>query len=61
MATSAPGFDEVVVVRRRHPAATAAKWAGIGLLGLLVLVGALLLWLNTDPGRRFIVRQINNF
>jgi translocation and assembly module TamB len=60
MATQADTV-EGVVVRRRHPATTVAKWAGIVLLSVLVLVAALLLWLNTDPGRRFIVRQINNF
>ena len=52
---------EEVIVRRRHPAATAAKWFGIILLGVVVLLGAFLIWLNTDPGRRFIVRQINAF
>src|SRR5688500_1393456 len=61
MATAAPADDRVVIVRHRHPALTAAKWTGIGLLTLLLLVGAFLVWLNTDPGRRFIVRQINNF
>src|SRR5688500_14428981 len=61
MATAAPADDRVVIVRRRHPALTAAKWTGIGLLTLLLLIGAFLVWLNTDPGRRFIVRQINNF
>ena len=61
MATAAPPDERVVIVRRRHPAVTAAKWTGIGLLALLLLLGAFLVWLNTDPGRRFIVRQINNF
>ena len=60
MATQAPPADPVVVVRR-HPAQTAAKWAGIALLTLLLLAGALLVWINSDPGRRFIVRQINTF
>ena len=52
--------DEVVI-RRRHPAVTLARWAGVVLLGVAVLLGAFLLWLNTDPGRRFLVRQINSF
>ncbi len=52
--------DEVVIVRR-NPLRTVAKWLGIALLATLALIGAFLLWLNTDPGRRFIVRQINNF
>ena len=52
MATQAPSADRVVIVRR-HPAVTAAKWTGIGLLTILLLAAALLVWLNTDPGRRF--------
>ncbi|WP_114952836.1 translocation/assembly module TamB domain-containing protein [Sphingosinicella terrae] len=62
MATQAPSDDgRVVIVRRRNPAVTIAKWAGIALLAVLVLAGAFLVWLNSDPGRRFIVTQINNF
>lgn len=61
MATAAPPDAPVVIVRRRHPAVTVAKWSGIGLLGLLLLLGAFLVWLNSDPGRRYIVRQINGF
>jgi len=60
MATRAAGGDGVTVVRR-HPARAAAKWAGIGLAAIVLLLAALLAWMNTDPGRRFIVRQINNF
>ncbi|WP_129793670.1 translocation/assembly module TamB domain-containing protein [Sphingosinicella sp. CPCC 101087] len=59
MATQAEPPSALIV--RRHPARVAAKWAGIVLLGIFGLVIALLLWLNTDPGRSFIVRQINNF
>jgi len=53
--------QEAAIVRRRHPAATLARWAGAILLGIVLLLGAFLLWLNTDPGRRFLVRQINAF
>ena len=60
MATRAASDGEVIVVRRPLPARI-AKWAGLTVLGLLLILGALLLWLNTDPGRRFIVRQINAF
>ena len=52
-AASIPGW-------RRHPAVTAARWAGFALLAALLLAAAFLVWLNTDPGRRFLVRQINN-
>ena len=60
MATHAPAEERVVTVRR-HPALTAAKWVGIGVLALLLIAAAFLLWLNSDPGRRYIVNQINNF
>lgn len=33
-------------------------WIGIGLLALLLLVAAMLLGLNTAPGKRFLIRQI---
>lgn len=65
MATEPPieegAEPRVVRVRRYRRARTAAKWTGFGLLGILLLIGAFLVWLNTDPGRRFVVRQINNF
>jgi translocation and assembly module TamB len=53
--------QETVIVerRRRHPLRTAAKWIGIVLLILVFLAAAFLAWLNTDAGRRFVVRQIN--
>jgi translocation and assembly module TamB len=49
-----------VVVRRRNPAVRVAKWFAI-ILGLIVIaVAGFLIWLNSDPGRRFIVERINN-
>ena len=45
---------------RRSPWRTVAKWAGIVLAGLLALLALLYVGLNTDPGRRYVVRQINN-
>ena len=33
-------------------------WTGAGLVGLVVLVGAMLLFLNTTPGKRFLIGQI---
>ncbi len=59
MASSPPPVEEVTVVRRRSPALAVAKWAGIALLVLLILGAAFVAWLNTDAGRRFVVRQIN--
>jgi translocation and assembly module TamB len=38
-----------------------AKWAAIALAAILALAVAFLVWLNTDPGRRFVVNQINAF
>lgn len=46
-------------IRTRGLGWTIARWAGIVLASLLVLIAAFLLWLNTDPGRRFIVARIN--
>ncbi|MGZ8999344.1 MAG: intermembrane phospholipid transport protein YdbH family protein, partial [Allosphingosinicella sp.] len=59
-ATAGSGPDRVEV-RRYRRTRTAAKYTGFGLLGILLLIAAILVWLNTDPGRRYIVRQINNF
>ena len=36
-----------------------AIWTAVVLGAILVAIGAFLLWLNTDPGRRFVVGQIN--
>lgn len=44
----------------RRRARTAAKWSGIAILSLLALIAALLLAVNSDTGRRYVVRQINN-
>ena len=43
---------------RRSRARTIAKWSAIVLGGLVLLVAALLLGLNTGPGKRFIADQI---
>jgi hypothetical protein len=44
----------------RHPVRTAAKWAGIVLGGLLLIIAGLYFGINTDVGRRYVVRQINS-
>ena len=46
--------DEAIIVRRPS-VRTVAKWAGFTLVGIVLLLGAFLAWLNTDSGRRFIV------
>jgi len=54
----APGDEEAVVVRRRHPLRTAIIWVGRILVLLLLLLAAAVLYLNTGSGRQFIVNQI---
>jgi translocation and assembly module TamB len=49
----------VVHVHRHRRARGMAKWAGITVATLLVLVLLLFVWLNSDFGRRFVVKQIN--
>ncbi|HEX5184904.1 MAG TPA: translocation/assembly module TamB domain-containing protein [Allosphingosinicella sp.] len=47
------------VPRGRRHAATVAKWTGIGLAGIILLLGLFILWLNSEMGRSFVARQIN--
>ena len=44
----------------RHPVRTIAKWLGIVLGGLLLIIAGLYFGINTEVGRRYVVRQINN-
>lgn len=62
MASDAAGIEGVAPERTRGGGGkgrTALKWAGIVLGILLLLVLAIYAWIESDPGRRFIVRQIN--
>ncbi|HYJ81646.1 MAG TPA: translocation/assembly module TamB domain-containing protein [Allosphingosinicella sp.] len=45
--------------RGRQRARTAAKWTGIGLIGLVVALLLFFIWLNSSLGRSFVVKQIN--
>jgi translocation and assembly module TamB len=45
--------------RGRRRARTAAKWTGIGLVGIVVLIGLFFVWLNSSLGHRYVVKQIN--
>ncbi|MBR0551361.1 translocation/assembly module TamB domain-containing protein [Stakelama marina] len=53
-----PAGDEVVVVTRRPLWQRIAKWFGIALAGLALLVVLLFTGLNTDFGKRFIADKI---
>ena len=44
--------------RARHVGRTIAKWTAIVLGGIVLLVGALILGLDTGPGKRFVADQI---
>jgi translocation and assembly module TamB len=55
MATVAPPAP-----RGHHRARTAARWSGIGLIAIVLLILGFFAWLNSDLGRRYVVNQINN-
>src|SRR5438094_919362 len=55
--TDAP--ERVRVVHVHHRARTVGKWAGIAVGALLALAILFVVWLNSDFGRRFVVKQIN--
>jgi len=47
------------IPRGRQRARTAAKWTGIGLIGIVALILLFFLWLNSSLGHRYVVKQIN--
>jgi len=56
------GESETLVVTTRPPLGwRIAKWIGIAVAGLLLLVALALLALNTDPGRRFLVGRLSGY
>jgi translocation and assembly module TamB len=57
MATAAEPAPHVP--RGRQRARTAAKWTGIGLIGLVVAILLFFVWLNSSLGHSFVVKQIN--
>ncbi|HLL31329.1 MAG TPA: hypothetical protein VK403_10065, partial [Allosphingosinicella sp.] len=57
MATAA---DPAPHVRRgRQRARAAAKWTGVGLIGIIVAILLFFVWLNSSLGHRYVVMQIN--
>jgi len=64
MASDAPATQaatETHVVLKRPLWQRIAKWILVALLSLVVLLGAVLLGINTDPGHRLIADQIGNY
>jgi translocation and assembly module TamB len=53
--------DSVVTVGRRPIWQRIAKWLGIAVAGLVLLVIALIVGLNTGPGKRFLAGQLANY
>src|SRR5919112_3876396 len=47
------------IPRGRRRARTAAKWTGIGLIGIILLIILFFVWLNSSLGHRYVVKQIN--
>ena len=53
---------ETVVVETRRPLwQRIVKWIGIAIAALMLLVVAIVLGINTDPGRRFVADQIGGY
>ena len=50
--------DTQIEPPRRNRAPTVVKWGAIVIGGLVVLVAALMIGLNTGPGKRFVAAQI---
>ena len=51
---------EATTTAGRHRGRTVAKWIGIFLVAIVALAGAAVLLLDTGPGRRFVVDQIES-
>lgn len=62
MAADAPMTAEpnAIAPRRSWPIAV-LRWAGLGLLGLVLLLALFLAGLNSDAGRRFVVTQVEKY
>ena len=56
-----PATQTETVIVRRPLWQRVLKWIGFTILGLILLVGAILLGINTDPGRRFVADQLGGY
>ena len=54
-------MTEAVVIRHRPRWQRILKWIGIAIAALVVLLLAILLGINTDPGRRFVADQLGGY
>ncbi|MBM3927621.1 MAG: hypothetical protein FJ335_04065, partial [Sphingomonadales bacterium] len=59
--TASASEDTTVIVRRRPLWQTIAKWIAIVIAGLALLLVAVVLGLNTQPGRRFVADRIAGY
>lgn len=59
--TLAPREDVVETGRPRALWLRIVKWIGIALLTLLLMIVAIVLGINTDPGRRFVADQVGGY
>src|SRR4051794_27457599 len=50
-----------VVIERAPLWQRVVKWGAIGVGAIVLLLGALVLGINTQPGRSFVVQQLNKF
>ncbi|MDO9369791.1 MAG: translocation/assembly module TamB domain-containing protein [Sphingopyxis sp.] len=53
--------DDAAPAKRRSWPATIVRWAGLTLLGIVLLFAMFLIGLNSDAGRRFVVTQIEKY
>lgn len=56
-----PVADEPIVAARRPLWQRIVKWIAIAIAAIVLLLGAIVLGLNTDPGRRFVADQIGGY
>lgn len=61
MTTDSNIAPEAVVVEKRPTWVRILKWLAIAIVGLILLLVAIVVGINTDPGRRFLVRQLDGF
>ena len=61
MAEHSMPADETIVLERRPLWQRIVKWVGIVIAAIVLLLIAVVLGINTDPGRRFVADQIGGY